>query len=313
MFLSILFACSTEFQSLDHKEPTYVNEMFTSQSDKVRNDPSIYRGDIEFTSEGSFSDFCDEYTSVTGEVRIYGEAIHTLEGLSCLKKAGNLHIEYTNVESLYGLKFLTVIDENLTITRNPKLQTLQGLGYVDELSSDLEVSYNVSLEDLYGLENIHDIHGDLILSGNPTVENLEGLESLEYVAGSVSIIDNEELTSFEGLSSLQEVGEDLRIEHNERITDMTGWNGLTDIGGALRAHNNPRLKSFEGMDVLKHVLNVSVLYNAKLHDVGALSSVKEMESAQFQFNAHDLCTNDLLGVPYLGKHNPYIWNNTICQ
>ena len=313
MFLSILFACSADFASLDHKEPTYVNEMFTSQSDVVRNDPSVYRGDIELTSQDSFSDFCDEYTSVTGEIRIYGEAIHTLEGLSCLRKAGSLHIEYTNVESLYGLKFLSVVDEAITITRHPKLQTLEGLGYVDELSSNLEVSYNVSLEELYGLENIHEINGDLILTGNPVVESLEGLESLEYVAGSVSIIDHDELDSLEGLSSLQEIGEDLHIEHNERLTDMKGLDGLLDLDGTLRIHNNPRLKSFEGMDVLKHVSNVSVLYNTKLHDVSALSSVKEMDSAQFQLNSSYLCTSVQSGVPHLEKHNPYLWNSAICQ
>lgn len=313
MFLSILFACSADFQSLDHKEPSTIRERFVSQSDMLRNDPSIYRGDIEFTSESSFSDFCDEYTSVTGEIRIYGEAIHTLEGLSCLRKAGSLHIEYTNVESLYGLKFLSVVDEAITITRNPKLQTLEGLGHVDELSSSLDVSYNVSLEDLYGLENIHEIYGDLILSGNPLVESFEGLESLEYVAGAVSIIDNDALTSFEGLSSLQEIGDDLLIEHNERITDMTGWDGLLDLDGTLRIHNNPRLKSFEGMDVLKHVSDVSVLYNGKLHDITSLSSIKEMETAQFQFNSNYLCTNVQSGVPHLAKHNPYLWNNAICQ
>ena len=313
MFLSILFACSADFQSIDQKEPTYVNDLFTSQSDIVRNDPSVYRGNIEFTSQDSFSSFCDEYTSVTGEIRIYGEAIHTLEGLSCLRNAGSLHIEYTNVESLYGLKFLTVIDEELTITRNSKLQTLEGLGYIDELSNNLEVSYNESLESLHGLENIHDINGDLILAGNTLVQNLEGLESLEYVSGSVSIIDNDSLASFEGLSSVQEVGEDILIEHNDRLTDMAGWNGLTDIGGKLRIHNNPRLKSFEGMDVLKNVVDVSVLYNAKLHDVSTLISVKEMESAQFQFNSNYLCTNDQSGVPHLAKYNPYLWNNALCQ
>ena len=314
MFLSILFACSAEFQSLDHKEPTYVNEKFTSQSDKVRNDPRALRGNIEFNSQASIDSFCEDYTSVVGDIHIFGEDILSLESLSCLEKvSGSVHIEYTSIDSLYGLKFLTQIGGDLTVTRNLALQTLEGLGNVDTLGGSLEVFYNASLKNFHGLDSIHDINGDVILAGNPLVENMQGLESLEYVAGSVSIIDNDELVSFEGLYSLQEVGEDILIEHNERLTDMTGWNGLTDIGGSLRIHNNPRLKSFARMDVLKHVLDVSVLYNAKLHDVGSLSSVKEMESAQFQFNAHDLCFNDAAGVPYLGKFNPYVWNNIICQ
>ena len=121
------------------------------------------------------------------------------------------------------------------------------------------------------------------------------------------------MNSFEGLSSLEEIGEDILIEHNERITNMNGFDSLTDIGGALRIHNNPRLKSFEGMDVLKHVSDVSVLYNGKLHDIASLSSINEMETAQFQFNSNYLCTNVQSGVPHLAKHNPYLWTNAICQ
>ena len=92
MFLSVLFACSAEFQSLDHKEPTYVNEMFASQSDKVRNDPRALRGNIEFTSHASIDSFCEDHTSVVGDVYIFGKDIRSLEGLSCLEQVSGLSL-----------------------------------------------------------------------------------------------------------------------------------------------------------------------------------------------------------------------------
>ena len=61
-----------------------------------------------------------------GDVRIFGNEIQSLSGLSCLEKvSAPLYIEQTSLESLYGLKFLTDVGDDLVITHNPDLSTLK--------------------------------------------------------------------------------------------------------------------------------------------------------------------------------------------
>jgi hypothetical protein len=139
MFL-FFFACSADFASHESREPTYVNEDSISPFDNVRNDASIHQGDLYFTSEESFASFCEDYTSVSGNVHIFGQEIHSLEGLSCLEKVqGTIQIEFTNSSSLHGLESLSVITEDLIVTRNPSLSNLEGLESLDNLNGNLNV------------------------------------------------------------------------------------------------------------------------------------------------------------------------------
>lgn len=313
MFISFLFACSADFQSLDHKEPSFAGYDVSVPFD-TRSQPSLEKEKFEFSSQASIDSFCTENTSVVGDVVIFGQDIDNLEGLSCLNNVqDSVHIMFTNITSVYGLKFLTEIRDELVITRNPKLKTLDGLGNIPTLHSTLEVSFNVSLEDTHGLEHIQEIEGDLIFSGNPFLRDMEGLANLEYVGGSVSIIDNDELLSFDGLSSVEEIGEDMLIEHNYSISDLSGWEGLMSIGGELRINGNSKMTSMDGLESLQEVDSIYALYNNHLQDVGTLNSVTELASAQFFFNSSTLCTNDQSGVPYLEKYNPELWSNAVCQ
>ena len=167
MFL-FLFACSADFASHESREPTYVHEGSLSSFENVRNDASIYRGGIDFTSEESFEAFCETYTSVAGDVHIFGENIQSLEGLSCLEKVqGTVQIEFTNASSLHGLESLSVITEDLIVTRNPNLETLEGLESLEGLNGNLDVSYQAALRNVHGLESVTQIDGDVYLSGNP--------------------------------------------------------------------------------------------------------------------------------------------------
>ena len=314
MYLFILFACSAEFEANEFNEPTYVREHSMSSLDNVRNDPSIHQGSIDFTSEEAFESFCEDHTAVVGNVHIFGEDIHSLEGLSCLERVhGTLEVEFTKVSSLHGLESLSVVTKDVIVTRNPNLKTLEGLESLETINGNLDISYHVELQNLHGLESVIEIDGDVYLSGNPVLNNLDGLDSLEHVGGSMSIVDHDALESFDGLYSLEEVHGDLHIEHNANIRDLSGWETLESIQGSLYIHNNRSLTSFDGFTNVRAIEEVSVLYNQKLRDVAALVSVEEMEWAGMQFNGLGLCHNDQQGVLFLIKNNAQLWNNTVCQ
>jgi len=109
------------------------------------------------TTQGQIDSFpilypdCEEITSF---LRIRGEGINNLNGLSQLKRVQlHLVIEETNLSDLSGLEGLEEVKE-LQILKNDNLVDLSALSNLTKLGYSLYISENNQLSTLFGLHNI---------------------------------------------------------------------------------------------------------------------------------------------------------------
>ena len=217
---------------------------------------------------------------VVGELKIEGEDIVSLSGLSDLTEIRNLKIwqnpQLPDLTDLAGLQTLSSLD----IVRNPLLTNLEGLSSVGFVSTVI-ISSNTGLQSLVGLESLERV-GYLIIRGNSSLEtmqglsglrrieaneftisynnaleNLDGLESLEYVAGEMIIEDNDSLTNIDALSLLSEAATDytfsIRIQRNPLLANLDGLVSITKITGGLIIHLNDSLADINGLSNLTEV------------------------------------------------------------
>jgi len=87
------------------------------------------------------------YTSVTGELLIYGSLLINLEGLECLTHvAGRVIIEYNlALTSLAGLDNLISVGGRLGIHHNYRLTSLAGFDNLESAGGDLYILFNREL------------------------------------------------------------------------------------------------------------------------------------------------------------------------
>ena len=139
--------------------------------------------DITLSSQSDVSNFQANYgpcDQVTGVLRIEGDDISSLSGLSELKQIYNLDIWNNplliNLQGFSGLEVVAGLD----VHGNPSLADLQGLTALDQVGS-LYIAYNASLISMKGLEAV-ELLTDLIIRGNSSLRNMEGLSSLARVS-----------------------------------------------------------------------------------------------------------------------------------
>jgi hypothetical protein len=261
--------------------------------------------DIALVSQAEIDNFqsnhgpCDH---VTGELRIEGENISSLSGLSELKQVHSLYL--TNNPVLTDLQEFAALNSvsRLHISRHPSLTDLQGLAALASVGS-IYIAYNGSLPTMAGLEAVKQV-GDLTIRGNSSLRNMEGLsgltrvggnrleisnnsalesldglESLHTVLGELTIEDNNALKNIDGLSSLTTVTIDvvfsIRIQRNAALANLDGLSSLSDVPGGLIIHLNDSLSDLSGLSNLTHVGTwLHIAANPALTDLDGLQGLK---------------------------------------
>lgn len=253
--------------------------------------------DITLVSQVDINDFqsnhgpCDH---VTGELRIEGENISNLSGLSELKQVHYLYIWNNPVlANLQGFTALNSVSR-LHISRNPVLADLQGFAALDRIDI-LYITNNSGLVSMAGLEALEQI-GTLTIGGNSSLHNMEGLSGLTCVRGNwLEISNNSALESLDGLESLHTVAGDLTIEDNNALKNINGLSALTtvtiDTVFTIRIQRNASLANLDGLSSLSDLSGALIIHlNDALSDVDGLSNLTSV-GAWLHIAANHALTN----------------------
>jgi len=168
---------------------------------------------IEFTTQAQIDNFQTNYptcTEIEGDVRIIGDDISNLNGLSVLTSIwGNLYIgQWLSqgnpvLTSLTGLDNVTSIGGDVRIWSNEALTSLSGLGNVTFIGGDLSILHNhFALTSLTGLDNVTSIWRSLLIESNFALTSLTGLDNVTSIGGNLWIQWNAALSSLTGLDNI---------------------------------------------------------------------------------------------------------------
>ena len=188
-------------------------------------------------------------TIIDGDVKISGDDIVNLNGLSMLKSIkGNFDILKSNsLTTLSGLDNLNSIG-NLLVQGNFNLNNLSGIQNLTSISSNIQISYNDALTSLTGLENIKIIGNNLIINGNFELKDLDGLENLASVGGDFTINSNYNITSLKGLKNLTDIEGSFYILGCNSLLNLKGLENLKKINGSLIIEANELINSLTGIE-----------------------------------------------------------------
>ena len=184
---------------------------------------------IYFTSQAQIDSFQINYpgcTEIEGDVRIEGNDITNLNGLSVLTSIGGyLYIGrwYPQcnpvLTSLTGLDNVISIGGDIRIWSNEALTSLSGLGNVTFIGGDLWIRHNYALTSLTGLDNVTSIWRSLLIESNFTLTSLTGLDNVTSIGGDLWIIGSGALSSLTGLDNIDAASIDgLRIYYNNSLS-----------------------------------------------------------------------------------------------
>ena len=207
---------------------------------------------IEFNTQAQIDSFQINHpncTEIEGHVRICGDDITNLNGLSVLTTIEGFFTIDSNASliNLTGLDNLTSLGSSLVIRNNYALTSLAGLGNLTIIDYSLHLRYNYALISLSGLDNLVSIGAWLTILFLP-ITNLNGLEGITSIGGGINIRWNDALISLTGLDNLTSIDGALVIHNNNALTSLTGLDNLTSIAGIFWVDSNAVMTSLTGLD-----------------------------------------------------------------
>jgi hypothetical protein len=159
---------------------------FFKRNPHPRSYPFCLPEGIDFTSQQEIDEFQDYYPN-------------------CVEIEGDVKISGDDIIDLNGLSQLTYVGGDLSIYGNDSLEDLSGLDNLVTIGGDLNIgkdlhpwgtSGNPSMTSLIGLDNLSSIGGNLFIAYNPSLTELFGLDSLSAASiDSLFIFDNMSLSS----------------------------------------------------------------------------------------------------------------------
>jgi hypothetical protein len=210
---------------------------------------------------------------VYGKLTIKNNARLTgLANLNLLREDIPVEITVDNnaaLTSLDGVADVTVIDGNLVIANNPRLQaaplrTLEAVAGATRITSNaelttidlsrvatsgsIEIANNAALVNV-APPNATEITGHFILRGNRALTTLGSMSSLVRVVGNVTIDDNDALVNLAAFStSMQFVTGILTVSNNQLLADVGQLSRLAGIG-SITIVSNPSLSVCRAQEV----------------------------------------------------------------
>ncbi|MCL5246914.1 YARHG domain-containing protein [Cellulophaga sp. 20_2_10] len=272
-------------------------------------EPSVWEGDLFPKDFDNFKS--GAYTSLNGDLKVYGSKIIDLAQLKSLKSVnGNVYIginDYKSkleegnkyITSLNGLNNLKEISgeleihENklltdltalkklkkvgkLNIAQNPILTSLEGLNSVSgSMPNGLEINKNKRLQNISQLSGITSVGEYIAITSNLSLQSLEGLHNIKTTIDChIQIVSNNYLKDLKGLRSLSKVDGEVQIRLNPEIEELTGLEKITEIKKFLHIKNNDKLKNLEGLSSLKSIgEDFSITGNKALKSLNGLKKL----------------------------------------
>jgi hypothetical protein len=255
----------------------------------------VYSGDANLTTQAQVDAF--SYTSVTGNLTIYGTSISNLNGLSVLQSVGGV-LEITNtwltnidelsnlksigkdllmrnnaVSNLNGLSGLTSVGRALYFTGNYALVNFDGLLNLSSTVEGIRISA-CPMADLNGFSNVNDVTGFIELEDNPNLANVDALQGLNGadIVNSIKINHNPLLQNIDGLLSIKQAG-GISIVGNQILPNVDGLSNLESLS-SIELSENPALINIDGLSKIKTTTgSLSVRGNSSLTNIDGLNSL----------------------------------------
>ncbi len=199
-------------------------------------------GEITFSTQTEVDNFPTNYpgcSQILGNVRIIGEGITNLNGLSVLTSIGG----------------------DLRIQDNQDLTSLTGLNALTFIGGTFAISGNGALVSIIGINSLNIIKEDFYIVNNFALKSITGLNALTSIGRNFPISSNVVLTSITGFNSLTSIGRTCILGSNIALTSITGFNSLTSIGGLLWINSNSFLTSLSGLNKVTSIGNLEIRDN----------------------------------------------------
>ncbi len=204
---------------------------------------SCLPGGIAFIYQEQIDAFAADYpdcTCIEGNIRLYGDEISSLAGLSQITQIkGNLHIDYLTTPDFTGLNNLTSIGGRLTIygTTASTTSGFEGLIYV---GGYVHTRFN-EFTNMNGFQNLGEVGLGFFLSKNDNLSSLNGLNSLRKIGTAMWIFDNLRLNDISSLDNVTNNGlVSVLIKDNPNlpVCSVTPVCDFLDNGGYADISNN---------------------------------------------------------------------------
>jgi hypothetical protein len=163
------------------------------------------------------------------------------------------------------------------------------------LQGDLTIDTNDFAGDIAKVADKWCITGNLTINPTPLVD-LGALSSLVEVAGDFHISGNQTLTTLHGLEQLRRVGGQIQIYSTPLLTDLSGLSNLSRVDSLQIFFAG--ISSLHGLENLRTVHDIALMYNSSLTSLGALSGLASLSELGLQgagitsltafSNVHDL-------------------------
>lgn len=197
----------------------------------------------------------------------------------CTKIGGHVKIQGDDISNLFGLSVLDSIGDDLSIISNPMLVDLQGLSSLTRIEDRLQILSNENLESLEGFEKLKTLGGNIIIESNENLIDFYGLDSLNLVEGRLFVIDNSQLESLSGLEAITSL-KGLRINGNNNLTDIVAIENI-DLTGQnvfLRLVDNDILSVCAVQSICEHLESPN--YGTLIqNNAPGCNSIEEVEAA----------------------------------
>jgi hypothetical protein len=267
---------------------------------------TAYAASLTIQSNSSLNAFeADKLTSLAGSFSFQqngNAAVSTGLSLASLKTVdGAVDIaQNLGAVSLDGLKALTSVGGDFSLTGNASLKTTAGLDSL-ALVKNLTISQNAKLTAVEGLEQLVQVDGTLTVSSNAALKTI-AFPKVATLGGGLYVQSNAALTSFamDGLrvapatitlgqngtsgvptklsmATLSSVAQQLYVSANDGLSTLDGFGSLLSVGATLQIQGNDALADVTSLTKLATIsgaLNISS--NAALKNLTGLSALSRV-------------------------------------
>lgn len=220
----------------------------------IENVDNSFINDLTITYNDSLTDcqaqaICDYLSNPTGRIRIAYNATGCANPpqianncgitLPCLPYGDYILYTQQQIDS-FSLNYPNCSHLQGFVRIRSNLENLFGLSEIKVIQGELDIESTIGLNDLSGLDSLKYVAQSLNIWENE-LTNLDGLFNLDTIGGSLWIKDNYNLTTLHGIDSLAYLGGTLNISGNQNLSvcDVVSiCNYLVDPIGVINIENN---------------------------------------------------------------------------
>jgi hypothetical protein len=236
-------------------------------------DPEVIREDVVIDSVADFDALPKGCWDLDANLTIQNAAVTSLAKLGNLVAVNDLTLNGTGLTTLDSDPF--IVYGSVTVVGNTKLRDLENVTlerWTPPLPVQIVIDGNAELVSLDEVAKVAHVDGDLALTNNAKLAGA-AFPNLITVEGSVRIANNTALATLD-LGRTSSLGT-LDISNNATLTTFTGPSA-TKLDGNLVVRGNAKLQNLGVMSSLTQVLgHVTIENNAALANISAFSTTMQ--------------------------------------